>query len=309
MKKCSEIKKDLREPSTCAELLKKFSESKKVLLTGEILRFSGVNGCDVYNISPVMSNDGKLIVAGRVEARDAHDSQIIFFQEKKGIWDPINGTPSFQLEDGFSTKIGNEIIFGGVEVYKNPLINDSQNIGYRTVFYRGNDLSSLQKFAVGPDGMKDIRIASLNGQIGVFTRPQGEGHGKGRIGYLEVNSLKDINPENLLRAKIIENQFISDQWGGANYLSPMKNGNISVYGHIAYEDEQDIKHYYATKFVYNPKTHHASPIEIILTRDNFPKGEAKTPKHEDIIFLGGTANCNRKTTTFCGLSDAGAGSI
>lgn len=309
MKKCSEIKENLGKPSTCAELLKKFGESKKVLLTGKILHFSGVNGCDVYNISPVIDNDGKLTIAGRVEARDAHDSQIIFFQEKKGIWDPIHGTPSFQLEDGFSTRIGNEIIFGGNKFYKDPLIDDPKNISYQTAFYRGKDLPSLQEFAVGPEGAKDNRIASLNGHIGVITRPQHGSNGRGKIGYLEIDNLKDINPKNLLRARIIENQFIAEEWGGANYLLPLKDGNILVYGHIAYEDEQNSKHYYAIKFIYNPKKHYASPIEIILTRENFPKGEAKTSKHEDIVFFGGMANYNRKTTTFCGLSDAGAGSI
>lgn len=78
--------------------------------------------------------------------------------------------------------IGDETIFGGVEVYPNHTIHDPQGIGYRTVFYHGYDFSSLRKFAEGPDMMKDIRLVQLaNGKLGVFTRPQGGLNGRGKM--------------------------------------------------------------------------------------------------------------------------------
>ena len=61
---------------------------------------------------------GKIYLAGRVESwKDALDSQVLFFEEnKRGLWLPIENSPSFNLEDPFFTKIEDEIIFGGVEV-------------------------------------------------------------------------------------------------------------------------------------------------------------------------------------------------
>jgi hypothetical protein len=61
-------------------------------------------------------------------------------------------------------------------------------------------------------------------------------------------------------------------------------------------------------FKYDTKKHRASPIKIIATRANFPEGSAKTPKHEDIIFLSGLVYHNNNTAKiYTGLSDAEAG--
>ena len=53
--------------------------------------------------------------------------------------------------------------------------SDVENaLHWRTRFYRGQH-QNLVPFAQGPDGMKDIRLVELpDGDIGVFTRPQGE---------------------------------------------------------------------------------------------------------------------------------------
>jgi len=303
--------KKFRPPLTCIELLEEF-EKKRMPLTGEKLLFSGVGGRDVYNISkPFFSgkNGKKTIIAGRVEVREAcADSKIIFFEKKKnGVWTPVYGTPTLSLEDCFVVKIGDETIIGGVEVYRNPTSTDSYNVDYRTVFYRGRNLSSLRKFAVGPDGMKDIRLTPLvNGRIGVFTRPQGGENGNGKIGYIELLRLEEITPKNLLRARIIENQFSHGEWGGVNDSYSFKKW-IYVYGHIAYQDGVGAKHYYGMSFTYDPKRHRASPIRIIASRKNFPEGEAKTPNHKDIFFLGGIVRHCKIVTIYGGLSDTGSG--
>lgn len=300
--------KKFKSPPTCIELLKEF-EKKRMLLIGEKLLFSGVGKMDVYNISKPFLIGKKTIIAGRVEAREAcADSKIIFFEKKKdGVWTPVYGTPTLPLEDCFVVNIGNKTIIGGVQVFRNPTATDPKNIDYRTVFYYcGCDLS-LKKFAVGPDGMKDIRLTPLvNGRIGVFTRPQGENNGNGKIGYVELLRLEDITPKNLLRARIIENQFAHGEWGGVNDPYSFKKW-IYVYGHIAYEDEAGAKHYYGMSFTYDPKRHRASPIRIIATRKNFPEGEAKTPNHKDVFFLGGLVRHYKIVTIYGGLSDTGSG--
>ncbi len=305
------IEKEKFFPPCCIELLQRFEE-KEALRSGEKLRFSGVGENDVYNISEPFRIGNATVIAGRVEARGAWaDSHTIFFEEEKDVWVPANGAPILRLEDGFATRIGDETIFGGVEIYPNPAA--SRGVGYRTVFYRGRDFSSLslQKFAVGPDMMKDIRLAPLaNGRIGTFTRPQGGSNGRGKIGYAELQRLEDLNAQNILGARIIENQFAPGEWGGANELHPLPDGRIGVIGHIAYRDAQGGKHYHAMSFVYDPETHSASPIEIIATRKNFPAGDAKAPELADVIFPGGLVRHGDGTATlYAGLSDTQAGRL
>ncbi len=305
------IEKEKFSPLRGTELLRRF-EGKEALRSGKKLRFSGVSEHDVYNISAPFRIGNVTVIAGRVEAREAWaDSHIVFFEEEKGVWVPANGAPTLRLEDGFATHIEDETVFGGVEVYPNPTATDSHGIGYRTVFYRGRAFPSLQKFDTGPDMMKDIRLAPLaNGRIGVCTRPQGGQHERGKIGYIELQRLEDMNAQNILGAKIIENQFAPEEWGGANELHPLQDGRIGVIGHIAYQDAPGGKHYYAMSFVYNPETHSASPIEIIATRKNFPVGDEKTPGLADVIFPGGLVRHGDGTATlYAGLSDAEAGSI
>ena len=255
------------------------------------------------------------IIAGRVEEREAvAESHILFFEEKGGVWFPIFGAPTFLLEDGFVTQIEGETIFGGVQVYPKPVDGNLGAVGWRTVFHRGRDLWSLKEnqFAVGPDGMKDIRLISLkNGKIGVFTRPQGGSNGAGKIGYVEINSISVLNDsEKIANARIIEDQFAEGEWGGANDLHLLVDDKIKVIGHIACYDDQSSKHYYVMSFVYDSKTHIASPIEIIATRKNFPEDGAKRPELKDIVFPSSLVCHEDGTETlYVGLSDATAGKL
>ena len=290
------------------ELLNNFKKEKE-LTYGEKMKFSGVDGYDVYNISAPFNTSDKRYIAGRIEKTEAiANSQIMFFEEIDGVWCLNIDEPAFKLEDGFVSKINNEIIFGGVEVYPSPKKENPDNIDYRTVFYRGKDISSLKRFTNGPEKMKDIRLISLpNGKIGVFTRPQGEIGGRGKIGYIELENLDELTPENILKAKIIENQFGIEEWGGANELHLLPNNKIGVIGHIAYEDENG-KHYHVISFSYDPKTNIASPIKIIATRENFPDGKSKSPELKDVLFPGGLIKHNDGTATlYVGLSDTEAG--
>jgi len=295
----------------CAELLRRFEE-KEALPVGEKLRFSGVGKHDVYNISAPFRIGTATVIAGRVEMREAWaDSRVVFFEEKNGVWIPVSGAPTLKLEDGLATHIGDEIIVGGVEVYPNPTASESRSVGYRTVFYRGHDFPSLQKFAQGPDMMKDIRLTHLtNGRIGVFTRPQGGSSGRGEIGYTELSSLEELTAKNILDARIIKNQFAPKEWGGVNEMHVLEDGIIGALGHIAYKDLRGDKHYFAMSFRYDPKVHRASSIEIITTRKNFPAGDVKMPELSDVVFPGGLIRHGDGTATlYAGLSDAEAGNI
>lgn len=312
MKSDFELEAQIEKPNplSCKELVKIF-ESKEKPPLGELINFSGVDGRDVYNITSPHKIGNKTVIAGRVENRESiAKSQIFFFEKKGSEWVPSEGAPKYTLEDGFLAQIKGETIFGGVEVYPKPTKENPDGVGYRTVFYRGNDISSFRKFATGPDMMKDIRLLDLeNGKIGVFTRPQGEIGGRGKLGYIEIEKLEDLNDsQKLLGASILENQFAPDEWGGANDLHLLKNEKIGVVGHIAYQDEKDDKHYYAMSFTYDTKTHTASPISIFATVKNFPDGEAKSSVLRDIVFPSNLVrNGDGTAVLYAGLRDSQAG--
>jgi predicted GH43/DUF377 family glycosyl hydrolase len=297
------------EPRCCTEILEEF-ESKEPFQRGALMEFTGVGNRDVYNISQPFEIENRTVIAGRVEKReDWAKSKVAFFEQTGDFtWNAIKEAPILPLEDPFVTTIGGETILGGVEVYTTKNEFNSNEIGYRTVFYKGKKLSDLKRFAQGPDRMKDIRLVELpNGKIGVCTRPQGGEHGRGQIGYMTISRLEEINEETLLSARVIGNLFKSDQWGGANQLFVLKNGEIGVLGHIAYEDGLGYKHYYAVSFTYNPLSHEYSPMKIIATRKCFPPGEAKKPQLGNVHFPGGLKRENGHFVVYGGLSDAQSG--
>lgn len=307
------------EAKSCSELLLEFKRKEKeeeVRPKGVKLKFLGIGSKDVYNITPPFSIDGMKVIAGRVETReDEFNSEVHFFERlDEDTWVKIDNALVFNLQDPFVTTVGGEIIVGGVEVEvsRPPLDDKDDSITYthRTAFYKGKSLSDLKRFSVGPEKMKDIRIIELeNGHIGVFTRPQEGIYGQGKIGYIELNGLGDLTSENISKAKIIENLFVSSEWGGANQLRLLKNGTIGVIGHIACFDEKYNKLYYGMSFVFDPFKHTASPLKIIATRDNFPVGASKRPELEKVIFLGGIneGGIDKKFDLYAGLGDAESG--
>lgn len=299
---------------SCRELLHEFKEGKELEPKGIELKFLGVKPKDVYNISPpffiLIDGVETEVIAGRVEGREsfARSEAHFFKQQNEDTWVKINNAPVFPLEDPFVTTKNDEIIFGGVKVEHLPPTKDKKDpIVFNTVFYKGTNLNNLEEFAVGPEGMKDIRIIDLgNGKIGVFTRPRLGIYELGQIGYVEIDNLLDLNdPELLSKARIIEGLFIPDEWGGANQLHLLSEGRIGVIGHIAYRDEEENRHYYVMSFIYNPKNHTTTPVKIIATIDNFPKGEVKSTDLEDVDFPGGFDL--KKSYLYSGLADARAG--
>jgi hypothetical protein len=292
---------------TCAELLRDY-QTKRQVFHGEKLTFTGITGVDVYNIAAPIFHEGEWFIPARVEPRETEYSQVMFFREQGKEWALAEDIPPLNLQDPFWTRIGGEIILGGVEVFPHPTI--PQALGWRTKFYRGKSLTQLQHFASGPDGMKDIRLAELpNGSIAVFTRPQGEVGGRGTIGYMEISSLGQLTAGSIAQAVLLE-QFIPEEWGGANEIHVLKDGKLGVLGHIARFDTEGNRHYYAMAFIFDPESREAGPMEIIATRDDFPPGESKRPNLKDVVFTGGLVRQLDGTAwLYAGLSDAEAGRI
>lgn len=299
---------------TCNELLKEYrgnnssdnSSSKLNFLMGE--KFLSPNGesKDVYNITAPFEWDGRTLLAGRVEDRDSEHSEVVFFEQTEGNWIPVPEAPVLKLQDPFITKADGLLIVGGVEIF--PDEEDPGALCWRTVFYKGKSLESLERFAKGPDRMKDIRLLQLtDGRILVAVRPQGEKGGRGKIGFTVLKNLDELTEENMDRAHILEEQFIAAEWGGCNEMHLLPGGKIGILSHIACFDEAGDRHYYSTCFTYDVDTWEYTPMKMIAERKDFAPGASKRPDLEDVIFSGGLVRQkDGKAKLYCGVGDAEA---
>lgn len=272
--------------------------------TGKLV-FHGVDGLDVYNTTAPFHSAGRTIIAGRVEPRDSEHSQVRFFEERDGAWHVIADAPVFALQDPFFTFIGATLVFGGVEIF-----DVAQRLHWRTVFYCGRDIFSLTRMFAGPDGMKDIRLAQLaDGRIGIFTRPQGALGGRGTIGYTEAPRLEELSLELLKQAPLLTGMFHPLDWGGANETVPLPGGEIGVLSHVACfgnDDTSGLRHYYASSFIFDPRSRRYRDFKIIASRDCFDPGPAKRPDLVDVVFSSGLVYEQGQARLYVGTSDAEA---
>jgi len=287
-----------------ADLLAEFENRRgnKHYPTGRLL-FSGVGKKDVYNTTAPFQSAGRTVLAGRVEARDCERSTVIFFEKSNETWCPIGNAPQFELQDPFVTRIGDELVFGGVE-YK-PALKGSTAGTWKTVFFRGGGIFDLTPFAEGPAGMKDIRLCEYaNREIGVFTRPQGEIGGRGTIGYRVISGLDQLCPQAIEDAVLLDDMFVAGEWGGVNEIHFFAGGKLGVLAHVARYEADGTRSYYAATFTFDPITRHYSPLKIIATRDMFAAGPAKRPDLNNVVFSSGLlGGANANVILYAGTSD------
>ncbi|MBM7690823.1 hypothetical protein JOC77_000226 [Peribacillus deserti] len=293
---------------TCEALLEEFTSQAQPRQAEKIV-FTGIGENDVYNITAPFADEGELVIAGRVESRDSEHSNVYFFVQRNGEWIPRENAPVLELQDPFFTRVKGELVLGGVQIFPHPTTEGA--LGWRTVFYKGASISDLKEFAKGPDGMKDLRLVELaDGGIGVFTRPQGEKGGRGKIGYTRIASLEELTIDIINEAPLLEGQFIEEQWGGANELHVLSNDLIGVLGHIASFDTEGNRHYYPMIFALNPETADISDIQLIAVRSNFLPGPSKRPDLIDVVFSGGLVRKpDGMAELYAGISDAEAQKI
>lgn len=290
------------------ELLSKF-DSDTVLSAKRII-FEGVGNKDVYNItSPFVMNQREYI-AGRVESRENDlDSKIVFFvkasEDEHNIKYVIDEKAKILgLQDPFFSIIDKNLIIGGVRF---PLFGNS---GFRTIFYKGESPSDLERFAQGPVGMKDIRIEQYKNQIYLFTRPQGSIGGLGRIGLMTLGSIEDLpklKDEQYFSAPLLNLPIEGGAWIGANQVLLLENGNLGVLGHIACVSKMSEKNYYPMVFQLDPATKKISGLRIIVRRADLPEGISKNQDLKNVIFPGGLIRFGNGTAKlYAGVGDAEA---
>jgi hypothetical protein len=305
-------------PKTIDQLL---SESDRYLLPtepGEIMTFEMDEEADVdvYNITAPFIYEGKLLIAGRADRRndELHSKTHFFRHLQKSRWVHDKSLPSLNLQDPFVSQVHDLWVVGGVRVYPAP---DHPNAvaGWDTQIYAGPDLHHLDLLTVGPYMMKDIRLTGLpNGDIAIFTRPQGEKAGVGKIGFTIVHQLEDITAKVIAEAPIIPELFASDadEWGGVNEAQVAKNGFINAAGHIArhaktHDNKPRPLQYYGLSFILDPVSRSVFQEKIIARRDCFPHTDTKKPDTEDVIFTGGIRTLGGLATWYGGVSDTSAG--
>ncbi len=264
--------------------------------------FCGVDGNDVYNPTAPFWYEGKKILCARVEARDSEDSEAVFFEEvEKDIYVPADGLPRFVLQDPCITRVAGQYILGGTELFLHP--ENPKQIAWRTTFFCGDSLSGLRPLVKGPVGMKDVRLTELaDKRIGIFTRPQGEKGGRGKIGFTVVDSLADVTPEVMEEAPLLE-LFLSEEWGGVNAVYLLEDGELGVLGHVACFAPEGIRHYYPMAFRINPVTGKYTMPVILAERSEFLAGESKREDLVDVLFSGGLCWEDEKLFLYVGVSD------
>ncbi|MCJ7689642.1 MAG: DUF1861 family protein [Clostridiaceae bacterium] len=290
---------------TCEVLLDEYLKSKAKIYGVEKINFTNVGENDVYNISAPFIDNGKLIIAGRVEARDSECSIVYFFQQEDTNWIPVEGYPKLKLQDPFFIKINGELLIGGVEVFKNSEVEGT--LMWRTIFYKGKDITSLKRFFVGPDGMKDLRLVKLSDdRIGILTRPQGEKGGRGKIGFTIVSTLEELSINIINEAPLVDDLFKEDEWGGANEARVLNETTLGILGHVACFDNKGQRHYYSMTFKLNINSLEIKEQKLIAIRNDFKQGQAKRPDLEDVVFSGGLIIDGDKAVLYAGISDAEA---
>ncbi len=290
------------KPTPIDELLVEKRKCKSVLYTSK-LKFTGVRGFDVYNISHEFTFAGLEWIAGRVEKRNSEISGVRIFQKDKDEIFHITDNSFSLMQDPFVTFIDNEIVLGGTKI---EIDSNRKITNWYTTFLKGDKFTNLKLFLQAPDKMKDVRLHK-SGKIHLFTRPQGVTGGRGTIGYQSFSDLSEITTEKIAKAKLLTSHFIESEWGGVNQILTLKNGLLGIVGHIAKMTEGDVRHYYGMVFCFDPLTKKSSKIKIICERSDFPTGPAKREDLQDVVFLGGLVrNKKNMATIYTGLSDAEA---
>ena len=264
--------------------------------------FQGVEGYDVYNpTAPFIYGDKKMICA-RVEKRDSEISQAVFFEEaERDVYRPAEGWERYDLQDPSVTKVLGHYVLGGTEVFPHP--EHPGRMCWHTVFYCGTSPEHMERMAQGPEGMKDVRLVELaDGRVGIFTRPQGEKGGRGKIGFTIVEDLSKVTAAAMEGAPLLD-LFGWEEWGGVNEAFLLRDGRIGVLGHIACFRPDEVRHYFPMAFVFDPRTGEHTEPEILAERREFLPGPSKRPDLEDVLFSGGILRDGDRAVLYVGVSD------
>jgi hypothetical protein len=271
------------------------------------------SGYDAYNPSGIFEYDGRQILAARVERHDDElHSQTRFYSRdsETEIWRHDSSLPILPLQDPFVIRLEDTWLVGGVKVH--PKQSNTAEIDYwETQIYGGDSLEELRHVFTGPKNMKDIRLVPIEGGLGVFTRPQGEKGGRGRIGFTAIKGLSELTPQLLYDAPLLSGVIAHEhqEWGGVNEAYPLPDGRIGVLAHLArFVTENGLERdYRAITFIYDHNKDMVTDQQIIACRDCFPPSiKPKRPDLQKVVFPGGMTLDSPTVTVNAGIGDSSA---
>ena len=302
---------------------------------GRILRLEGLGDKLGYNPSMPFTQGWHRLMYVRVESISAdwfnlltdppgtYDPRSVAFREHDGEWRAGYG-PAFEgMEDPFVAIVGSEVVLGGVIIdfstarrIADPIeLTAPSHFDYTkatptvtTVFYRGRSVHELRHFAT-IRGMKDVRVAEVDGRVVMATRPQGGPAGLGRIGLATIDSLDDVCQGVVDDAVLLDNDVADDVKMGANQLHALGDGEVGVIAHAAYRAPDGDLSYAAVAFCVDGSLR-TTPVQVIATRDDWPSGEVKRSQVADVLFPSGIERHYDGTATLiAGLSDGAIGAL
>lgn len=249
------------------------------------LRFGGVGDRHVFNIGAPFLYQGYTVIPGRVEhQKDETMTETIFFFEKNRVWFPADGLPTRPWQDYRIYLMPNgELVGIGVETFfKIKRRGAKPALAWRSIIEQGERLEDLSLLCVGPEGMKNIGVVSINGRVGITTRPQDKEGSS--VGFSVVDSLDDICLQVILEAKTIF-RFPKGEWGGVIPI-PLSNGLTGLPGHHACREKG--KRPYCAEFrFFSPISMKTTSPKILAVRKNWPRGKARKRGLGAIFYLGG----------------------
>lgn len=282
-----------------------------------ILSVNGISDHEIAYNPAVIIQEHRKIIAVRVENKysdwqnpEQYDPHIMFFRRIGNTLRLLPDTPVFvKYEDPWATWITPasgppQLLFGAVWVDLSaglPVIT--------TRLFLSPNVARLDPYSPFAEirGMKDIRVCQLpDGRYAVFTRPVIENMFFGRIGFVIVDDIFEIN-EAVARAQLLKLDIDSADKVGPNEVY-YESGVIKVICHIATMDTGGSLHYSANRFIVDPSRPFDTQIHLtqLCTRSDFPPAPAKTPLLTDVVFPGGTGGVGQ-SELYCGLSDSAVG--
>jgi len=305
------------------EMKEAFEKNLPKTIQSAKLTFTGVDaGYDVYNCSIPFVWNGVRYIFGRVEPHDrwASSKVMLFRASGRDEWKRVLEFGSLDLEDPYIAFVKGELIVGGTRVEKVSGLVKS----YRGDFYRDNGRGPLhlEYYTSGPYRMKDIRLVELkDGRIGVFSRPRGEDirakyGSEAVIGFTTIADLKELTPELVENAPVVEGIFGKDEWGGCNQAYLQADGTVLVAAHLCYQgapavpDGPKRQIYCNAAFTLDPVTRKATHIRLVATRKMYPACEPKVQHLDDCVFTSGFVfNGDGTADIYTGLCDAAEGRV
>ncbi len=186
----------------------------------------------------------------------------------------------------------------------------------RTHFYVGTSLGTLELIAVGPEGMKDIRIAAPLPDsllLDNYGRPQPVAF-SGNISYSQLPSVDGLS-EATVATEFIDPDLCpigSGTWIGANDVvpeGPYKNLLVSHQGVCIGEDGHG-RQYDGVMHRHNKLTGTIENLGVFATAGQFPAGPAKQDETVDlrkVVFPGGARNGHLPGWMTFGVRDCSIG--